>query len=101
MRHSLCLSVLLAFAAFAGYTAATTPVRAQGEAVPFQQGDIVTFSFQDGDSRQCRIEQIHGTFARCGNVSNIAGSTIGRSEPPEAWVNVAVVEWVTKSRERK
>ena len=101
MRHSWRLSVLLAFAALAGYAAATTPVRAQAEAVPFQQGDIVTFSFQDGDSRQCRIEQIHGTFARCGNVSDRQASTIGRPEPPEAWVNVAVVEWVTKSRERR
>ena len=55
MRRSLCLSVLIALAALAGYAAATTPVRAQAEAVPFQQGDIVTFSFQDGDSRQCRI----------------------------------------------
>ena len=101
MRHSWCLSVLIAFAALAGYAAATTPVRAQAEAVPFQQGDIVTFTFQDGDSRQCRIEQIHGTFARCGNVSDRQGPTIGRPEPPEAWVNVAVVEWVTKSPERK
>ena len=53
MRHSWCLSVLIAFAAVAGYAAAITPVRAQAEAVPFQQRDIVTFSFQDGDSRQC------------------------------------------------
>ena len=101
MRHSLCLSVLIAFAALAGYAAATAPVRAQAEAVPFQQGDIVTFSFQDGDSRQCRIEQIHGTFARCGNVSDRQFPTVGRPEPTEAWVNLAVVEWVTKSPERK
>ena len=74
MRHSWCLSVLIAFAALAGYAAATTPVRAQAEAVPFRQGDIVTFGFQGGGSRQCRIEQIHGTFARCGNVSDRQGS---------------------------
>ena len=81
MRHSWCLSVLIAFEALAGYAAATAPVRAQAEAVPFQQGDIVTFSFKGSGSRQCRIEQIHGTFARCGNVSDRQGPTIGRPEP--------------------
>ena len=101
MRHSWTLAFLLVLAALAAYTVTTRPVRAQGAALPFEIGDIVTFSFQDGDSRQCRIDEIRGAFARCGNPLDQHGPTIGRREPPEQWVNASVVEWVTKQREQK
>jgi hypothetical protein len=64
-------------------------------------GEIVTFTFQDADSRQCRIDQIQGMFVRCGDPADRQGPTIGRREPPEQWVNVAVVEWVTRAREHR
>lgn len=101
MRHSWTVPVLLILAALAAYTLTTRPVRAQGAGWPFEVGDIVTFSFQDGDSRQCRIDDIRGSFARCGNTSDRHGPTIGRREPPEEWVNASVVEWVTKQRQER
>ena len=101
MRHPWTVVVLFALAALVGYTLTTKPVRAQGAAFPFQVGDIVTFSFADGDSRQCRIDEIRGMFARCGNPSDQQGPTIGRREPPEQWVNVSVVEWVSRPREQR
>ena len=100
MRHPSSIPVLLAVAALAGYAAGARPVQAQSEAFPLQVGEIVMFSFQDGDNRQCRIEEMRGTFARCGTTSN-RGPTIGRTEPPAQWVNVAVVEWVTQVKDRR
>lgn len=100
MRHSWTVALLLVLSLTA-YTLTTKSVRAQGAAWPFEVGDIVTFSFQDGDSRQCRIDEIRGSFARCGSPSDQHGPTIGRREPPEQWVNASVVEWVTKQREQK
>ena len=71
------------------------------KAFPFKVGDIIEFSFQDDGSRQCRIDEIKGTFARCGNPPDPRAFTIGRREPPELWVNVAVVESITRAREQR
>ena len=104
MRHPLAIPVLLALAALVGYAAAARPVQAQAPAFPLQVGENVLFSFQGGSSRECRIEEIRAVFARCGEPSERGGSTIGRParrEAPEQWVNVAVVEWVTKGGERR
>ena len=100
MRHSWSVPVLLALTALAGYAAGARPVEAQGGASPLELGEVVTFSFQDGGTRQCRIEEIRGLFARCGSTSD-RGPTIGRREPPAEWVNVAVVEWITKRNEQR
>ena len=99
MRHSWSIPVLLAAAAFAGYAAGARPVLAQAEAFPFQVGDVVTFSFQGGGTRPCRIEELKGAFARCGKPDR-QGPTIG-SKPLEEWVNVAVVEWAMRVREER
>ena len=69
MRHRWFIAVLLALAALSGYAAAVRPVLAQSDVLPFQIGDIVTFSFQGGGSRQCRIEELRSYFARCGDPS--------------------------------
>jgi hypothetical protein len=61
-------------------------------------GDIVLFTFPDGDSRECLIEQTRGAFAKCVNPSDRRGPTIGRREPPDEWVNVASVEWATRRK---
>jgi hypothetical protein len=53
------------------------------------------------DVAVCRIEEIKGTFARCGNPSDRQPFTIGRREPPDRWVNVAVAESLTKVREQR
>ena len=73
-------------------------MQAQAEPFPFQVGDIVPFSFADGDSRECLIEQVRGAFAKCVNPSDRRGPTIGRREPPDEWVNVASVEWATRRK---
>ena len=100
MRHPVAVPVLLALAALAGYATGARPAHAQAQAFPLQVGDIVLFSFQDGDSRHCQIEQMRGAFARCGVPSGRLGSAIGRParREPEQWVNVGVVEWVTKAK---
>ena len=67
---------------------------------PFQVGDIVTFSFQAGGTRPCRIEEMKGAFARCGPPTR-QGPTIGGRKYLEEWVNVAVVEWVMRVREQR
>ena len=78
MRHRWSIPILLALAALAGYTLTTKPVRAQGEPFPFQVGDTITFSFQGGGAtRSCRIEEMKGAFARCGNTDR-QGPTVGR-----------------------
>jgi hypothetical protein len=95
------LIVLLALAALGGYAAGTTPVRAQGDVLPFPIGEVVTFTFQDKGTRQCRIAEVRGSFARCDTVTDRLGPSISRPEQPEEWVNVAQVEWVTRSRARR
>ena len=101
MRHPWSVPVLLALAVLVGYTLTTQPVRAQGEPLPFQVGDKVEFGLQDDGAWQCRIEEIKGAFARCGNPSERQGFTIGRPEPPEEWVNVAAVKWVKKAKAQR
>ena len=98
MRSSWMVPVLLVLAALAGYTLTTKPVRAQGEPFPFQVGDKVEFALQDDSRWQCQIEEIKGAFARCGNPSERQGSTIGRPEPPEQWLNITAVKWVKKAK---
>jgi hypothetical protein len=98
VRLSWSVPVLLVLAALAGYAARARPVQAQVAALPFTTGDTVVISLQGGGSRECHIEVIRGMFARCGNPSESQGVRIG-DRRTEAWVNVAVVEWVTKARE--
>ena len=101
MRYPWCFPVLLALTALAGYAAGARPVQAQAEAFPFQIGDVVTFSFPDDGRRDCRIEDLRGYFARCGNPSQHQTSIIGQPERREEWVNLAAVKWVTKSRQQR
>jgi hypothetical protein len=99
MRHPWSVPVLLVLTALAGYAAGARPVRAQAETFPFHLGDTVTFTFQGGGTRPCRIEEMKGAFARCGNPDR-QGPTIGRKHLEE-WVNVAVVEWAAMVREER
>lgn len=100
MRHSWCIPLVLTFAAVAGYAAGSRPVQAQADTWPFSTGETVTFEFTDGGTRQCRVEEIKGGFARCGSLMERQGPTIGRREPPEDWVNIAVVEGMMRPRVR-
>ena len=101
MRHPWSVGLLLAVTALAAYTLTTKPVRAQGEPFPFHVGDKVEFALQDDGRWQCRIEEIKGAFARCGNPSERQGFTIGRPEAPEEWVNVTAVKWVKKAKDQR
>jgi hypothetical protein len=101
MRHPWFVPGLLALAALAGYAVGARPVQAQGEAFPFQLGEIVTFSLQDDGQRDCRIEELRGYFARCGNPSQYQPPGIRQPEAPEEWVNIAAVKLVTKGRQRR
>jgi hypothetical protein len=97
MRHSWSVPVLLAFAALAGYAAGARPVQAQSELSPFSGGDLVMVSLAGGGTRSCAIEEIRGSFARCGTGQRQPLS-IGQRERPEEWVNLSEVEWVTRTR---
>jgi hypothetical protein len=101
MRHRWSVPVLLALAAIAGYAAGATPTQAQSEPLPFQRGETVIFRMADHGSRDCRITDIKGMFALCESPSERQGPTFGRPEPPEEWFNIAVVERVSRPRERK
>jgi hypothetical protein len=97
MHHSWSVPVLLALAVLAGYAAGARPVQAQSELLPVSTGELVTLTFPGGGSRQCSIEEIKGTFARCGTGQRQPLS-IGQRERPEEWVNLAQVQWVTRPR---
>jgi hypothetical protein len=96
MRHPWSVAAVLTLVALAAYFAGAHPVAAQSDIWPFSAGETVTLEFADGATRQCRVEEIKGGFARCGNPADRQGSTIGRREPPESWVNVAVVKGLTR-----
>ena len=102
MRHSWSVPVLLALAALAGYAVGTRPVQAQSQALPFATGETVTITLQEGTHR-CRVEEIRGTFARCGDPSGppVGGYGLRQPDQAQSWVNLAVVEWVTKPKEQK
>ena len=95
MRHPMFVPVLLALAALAGYAGAR-PVQAQSEALPFSTGDTVTFSNPEG-TWKCRIEEIRGAFARCGDPSGPQVVRPGDRQPDQRWVNVAAVASVWKA----
>jgi hypothetical protein len=101
MRHPWFVPVLLVVAALAGYAAGARPAQAQSQQWPFAIGEVVTFWYADNGSRECRIAEIRGTFALCRPPAERQGPTYGRPDPPEEWINVAVVERVTRPRDRK
>ena len=101
MRRSWFIPALLALAVIAGYTAGTRPVQAQTEALPFSIGDIVTFSLQDDRSWKCRIEEIRGAFARCGDPSGPSPVRYGDRQPEQQWVNVAAVKSLSKAQSQR
>jgi hypothetical protein len=97
MRDSWSVPILLALAAIAGYAAGARPVQAQAEPWPVATGEVVTLTFAGGGSRSCSVEEIKGTFARCGTGQRQPLS-IGQRERPQEWVNLSQAEWVTKPR---
>ena len=96
MHNVISVPVLLAFTALAGYAAGAYPVQAQTEALPFSTGDTVTFSNPEG-TWKCRIEEIRGTFARCGDPSGQTTFQYGDRQPDQRWVNLAAVASVWKA----
>ena len=97
MRYRWSVPVLLVFSALAGYAAAARPAQAQAEQWPFSSGEAITLTFPGGGTRPCSIEEIKGTFARCGTGQRQPLS-IGQRERPEEWVNLGQVEWITRPR---
>ena len=101
MRHPWSVPVLLALAALAGYATGAAPTQAQTQALPFVTGDIVTFRFQTDGSWQCRIEEIRGTFALCGDPAGPQVVRYGDRQQDQRWVNVAAVWSVSKAPVQK
>jgi hypothetical protein len=100
MRHPWSIPVLLALVALGGYAAGARPVEAQAPVFPFLPGETVHFSFQDGGSRTCRIEEMKGVFARCGTPSETPVARYGDPARRLEWVNVAEVEWIITTERR-
>ena len=96
MRNFISVPALLSLAALAGYAAGVRPVQAQSEALPFSTGDTVTFSNPEG-TWKCRIEEIRGAFARCGDPSGPQVVRYGDRQPDQRWVNVAAVASIWKA----
>ena len=103
MRHPWTVPVLLVLAAIAGCAIGARPVQAQADSVPFAVGETVTFSLQASGTHRCRVKEIRGTFARCGDPSGppVGGFGVRQPTSDQSWVNLAVVEWVTKRREQR
>ena len=100
MRHPWSVPILLALAAAGGYAAGARPVQAQAEAFPFRTGESVVLSFQGGGTRTCRVEEMKGVFARCGDPSESSVVRYGDPQRRQQWVNVAVIEWITTPERR-
>ena len=102
MRDPWTIPVLLVLAGLVGHAVGARPAQAQTPALPFSIGETVTISLQGGTHR-CRIEEIRGMFARCGDPSGppVGGYGLGQPDQAQSWVNLAVVEWVTKPRQQK
>jgi hypothetical protein len=100
MRHSSTIPVLIVLAAFGGYAAATRPVQAQAEPWPFSRGEVITLTLPGDRTHRCTVEEMRGTFARCGPVERESFS-IGQRERPEEWVNLAQVIWVSRPRQSR
>jgi hypothetical protein len=102
MRHPWSFPVLLALVAVAGYAAGARPVQAQAQHLPFALGETVAVSVQGATSR-CRIEEIRGTFARCGDPSEppVGGFGVRQPSSDQSWVNLTAVEWVIKRSEQR
>jgi len=76
-------------------------VQAQSEPWPLSRGKVVVTLTVTGDrTHRCTVEDIKGTFVRCGPVEREPFS-IGQRERPEEWVNLAQVIWVTRSRQSR
>ena len=101
MRHLSVVPILLALAALAGYAAGARPVQAQVEALPFSTGDTLTFSLQGDGVWKCRIEEIRGTFARCGDPSGPPTVRYGDRQPDQQWVNVVAVRSFSKAQGKR
>jgi hypothetical protein len=97
MRHACSFAVLLAFTALAAYVAGSRPVQAQSEQSPFSSGDVLTLTFPGGATQPCTIEDVKGTFVRCGTGQRQPLS-IGQRERPEEWVNLSQVQEVSRRR---
>ena len=72
-------------------------MQAQPEQWPFSSGEVITLTLPGGGTRPCSVEEIKGTFARCGT-SQRQPLSIGERERPQEWVNLTQVEWITKPR---
>jgi hypothetical protein len=101
MRTRCFTAVVLAVDALAIYKGAGHSVAAQSQPFPFRIGEVVTLSFQGGGSRPCRIDDIRGTFALCGDTTERRGFGVSRLALRDEWVNVSVVEWITRAREER
>ena len=100
MRALWSVPALLFLSALAGYAVGARPVQAQAQFWPFSTGELVTFVYVDGRSRDCRIDEIMGQFARCAVLSDPHRPSFGKPAPPEEWVNITAVEWMTKRKQR-
>jgi hypothetical protein len=100
MRHPWTVALLLVLAALVGYAAASGSVQAQAEPWPFSRGEVVTLTLPGDRTHRCTVEEIKGTFVRCGPVERESFS-IGQRERPEEWVNLAQVMWVARPRQSK
>jgi hypothetical protein len=79
---------LIACAAVAGYLIGGRAVTAQDFAWPVRIGETATILFTPDWSRDCRVEEMRGTFVRCRNSAGVNG---------EYWLNVAVAGAVKKA----
>ncbi len=64
MPHHWTVSLLVLASAVGAY-AAQGKTTEKPEGLPFKVGDALTVRYSPGQDRECRVEEIRGTFVRC------------------------------------
>jgi hypothetical protein len=92
--------LVLGVGALTGYAVGGPSLRAQDAPLPFTVGETVTLWYsQDasipsfGQSVQCTVAEIRGTYVKCGPRSRIGGGT----DRSERWLTLKYVVQITKS----
>jgi hypothetical protein len=88
MRHRWTVSLLVLASAAGAYAAQGKPTE-KPEGLPFKVGDALTLRYSPGQDRECRVEEIRGTFVRCDHARAI-----------EMWLNISQATAIELSARR-
>ena len=97
-RPSLTVVALVAVAAGGLYATAPETRAQEFQNLPFSIGETVISGFPPGGSRECVVNEVSGTFVKCGEVP----MTDTRFNRPtkEYWYNLQTISDITRTIRR-